>query len=352
MDHAPREDEPRWSRRTRSPAPRFRRKLTRSTTDKHVAGVAGGLGRYFGIDPVIFRVGFGAATLVSGIGLIAYIALRLASCRRTRGAGLDRGPLTGDDDRASPPCWRSSRSRRSRPRRSSSARASSASPRSASSGSRSTAASAARHGDDPARAIARATLALLALAAALGAATGVGFIAAIGGGTAVAVIAIFAGFGLIVAGLLGGPRWLILPAIVLVLPLAVVSAADIDLHGGVGERSYRPASVAQLRPEYRLGVGQLDLDLRSCRCPPGRPRSDVRLGMGEARVRVPADACVSTAARSAPARPTSPSPPDEGTNLDIDQHASAVAGRPRLLVTADVGVGHLQIDRTLGSGCA
>jgi len=40
------------------------RTLTRSTTEKHIAGVSGGLGRYFGIDPVIFRVGFGAATLV------------------------------------------------------------------------------------------------------------------------------------------------------------------------------------------------------------------------------------------------------------------------------------------------
>src|SRR3954463_11733496 len=53
------------------------RKLTRSTTDKHVWGVAGGLGRYFGIDPVIFRVAFAAATLVSGIGILAYVALRL-----------------------------------------------------------------------------------------------------------------------------------------------------------------------------------------------------------------------------------------------------------------------------------
>src|SRR3954449_4032083 len=53
------------------------RKLTRSTTDKHVWGVAGGLGRYFGIDPVIFRVAFAAATLVSGVGVLAYVALRL-----------------------------------------------------------------------------------------------------------------------------------------------------------------------------------------------------------------------------------------------------------------------------------
>src|ERR1044072_990638 len=53
------------------------RKLTRSTTDKRVWGVAGGLGGYFGIDPVIFRVAFAAATLVSGLGVIVYVALRL-----------------------------------------------------------------------------------------------------------------------------------------------------------------------------------------------------------------------------------------------------------------------------------
>src|SRR4051794_13302452 len=51
------------------------RKLTRSTTDKHLGGIAGGLGRHFGIDPVIFRVAFGAATLISGLGLLAYLAL-------------------------------------------------------------------------------------------------------------------------------------------------------------------------------------------------------------------------------------------------------------------------------------
>src|SRR4051795_12844549 len=71
----PSPDEPRTVPSDPLPGPDAHRKLTRSTTDKHVAGVAGGLGRYFGIDPVIFRVGFGAATLVSGIGLIAYLAL-------------------------------------------------------------------------------------------------------------------------------------------------------------------------------------------------------------------------------------------------------------------------------------
>ena len=49
--------------------------LTRSTSDKKLAGVAGGLGAYFDVDPIIFRVGFAVGTLFSGVGALAYLAL-------------------------------------------------------------------------------------------------------------------------------------------------------------------------------------------------------------------------------------------------------------------------------------
>lgn len=51
---------------TRSPV------LRRSSTDKVVAGVAGGLGRYLGIDPIILRIAFVVLTL-SGAGILVYI---------------------------------------------------------------------------------------------------------------------------------------------------------------------------------------------------------------------------------------------------------------------------------------
>jgi phage shock protein C len=51
------------------------RTLTRSTTDRKISGVSGGLGAYLGIDPVLVRVGFVVTTLASGIGLLAYLAL-------------------------------------------------------------------------------------------------------------------------------------------------------------------------------------------------------------------------------------------------------------------------------------
>ncbi|WP_067437476.1 PspC domain-containing protein [Nocardioides jensenii] len=48
--------------------------LRRSTWDKHVAGVAGGLGRHFDVDPVIIRVAFVVLTFFGGAGLIIYVA--------------------------------------------------------------------------------------------------------------------------------------------------------------------------------------------------------------------------------------------------------------------------------------
>ena len=42
------------------------KRLTRSSTDKYVAGVSGGLGEHFGVDPTMVRVGWIFATLISG----------------------------------------------------------------------------------------------------------------------------------------------------------------------------------------------------------------------------------------------------------------------------------------------
>ena len=55
---------------TSSPTP-----LTRSTTDRKIGGVAGGLARHHGVDPVLVRVGFAVSVLFSGAGLIAYLVM-------------------------------------------------------------------------------------------------------------------------------------------------------------------------------------------------------------------------------------------------------------------------------------
>src|SRR6476469_3378701 len=46
--------------------------LRRSTTDRKVAGVAGGLGRHLNIDPTILRVLFVVLCFFGGAGFVAY----------------------------------------------------------------------------------------------------------------------------------------------------------------------------------------------------------------------------------------------------------------------------------------
>ena len=52
------------------------KKLFRSPTDKKIAGVCGGLGEFFGIDPTVIRVIFVLLLLPGGLpGFIPYVIL-------------------------------------------------------------------------------------------------------------------------------------------------------------------------------------------------------------------------------------------------------------------------------------
>ena len=61
-----------------------------------IAGVCGGLGRNFGIDPVLFRIGFVVLALSGGTGLLAYVALALILPRDSDAVdpAADRARLT------------------------------------------------------------------------------------------------------------------------------------------------------------------------------------------------------------------------------------------------------------------
>jgi phage shock protein C len=53
------------------------KRITRSRSDRVIAGVAGGLAAYFGIDPLFIRIGLIVLTLLNGFGAILYLALWL-----------------------------------------------------------------------------------------------------------------------------------------------------------------------------------------------------------------------------------------------------------------------------------
>lgn len=84
-----------------SPPPTHRRqpprRLYRTTRDKMVAGVAGGLGEYFDIDPVLVRlIWVAAAVLTGGLAIPAYIVMAIVmppDDKLERRPGDDRQPF-------------------------------------------------------------------------------------------------------------------------------------------------------------------------------------------------------------------------------------------------------------------
>src|SRR5215207_682254 len=55
-----------------------RRHLHRSSSDRVIAGVCGGLAESLEVDPSLVRLGFVIATIWGGVGILAYIVLALA----------------------------------------------------------------------------------------------------------------------------------------------------------------------------------------------------------------------------------------------------------------------------------
>ena len=319
------------------------RRLKRSGSDAIIGGVASGLGRYFGVDPILFRIGFVVLTFAGAAGLLAYLALLVFVPSdgepREGGTGAKAAGVAGAIVLGvcliaflSPPLfffgpgllvlgllglagvllWR---------------------------------ALGGSIDGDPARTVGRIALAALIAVGVLGAAVGVGFAAALGGGVVIAILAVVAGFALIGTAFVGGARWMIVPALALVLPLGIVSAAGINLDGGVGDRDYRPGSMTQVQDHYKLGIGSMIVDLRDVELPQGRTDLNVNVGLGEAVLYVPANACVTSDVKIGVGASDVLDRDNHGADVHYVDAATAPAGRPELHVDAAVGIGAIEVVR-------
>lgn len=76
---------------TTPPPPSPGRVLRRTRTGRVGAGVSSGLGRYFGVDPVLFRVLFATSAFFGGAGIIAYLLAWAA----IPDEGTERAPIDG-----------------------------------------------------------------------------------------------------------------------------------------------------------------------------------------------------------------------------------------------------------------
>ena len=55
------------------------RRLMRSTTDRRIAGVCGGLAKYLNVDPTVLRIIFLIAILFCSLGIWAYLIIWLVA---------------------------------------------------------------------------------------------------------------------------------------------------------------------------------------------------------------------------------------------------------------------------------
>ena len=326
------------------PGPSAPRRFLRSSSDRIIGGVCGGLGRYFGIDSTLVRIAFVALALLGGTGLVIYAAALLlvpsdgevpASPTSNRDRllaaaaaialailGLSLGLFGGFGfggalvpvaflALAGLAVWWF--------------------------------VSGERPGGSPTEVVRRALLGFGLLVGCAALAAGSFLASGLGGGVVVAGLVIAAGAGLVAAAFVGGARWLVLPALAIALPLAFVSAAGIDLNGGFGTRDVRPATAAEMQDGYRLGAGDLVVDLRDVELAAGDHRLKVGVGAGRALVLVRDDVCVASTASVGMGGVAVFDRDGGGIDVDWKDARRAPAGTPRLVLDGHVGLGLLEV---------
>jgi phage shock protein PspC (stress-responsive transcriptional regulator) len=300
----PPDNQPPETQPTETLPPRPRRFL-RSRRDRFLGGVCGGLGEYFRVDPILFRIATVVLAVVGGFSFVAYPILWIF-VPRDDGTGnpepLRIWRLFGSRDGTAPPAGRIV-------------------------------------------AILAGILAGLVAAAVLFVAAG--WVTALGGGVIVASVVVVLGF-LAIAGAIAGrkrARWLVLPALLLALPSGVVAAAGVKFEGGYGERDYRPTSVAAIPHDgYKIAAGQLWIDLRDANLPRETTTNlPIHVGMGQATVIVPDTVCVEAKAKTGAGVINVLGHQQEGFDVSYDLNVTALDGPPVLRLDSDVGMGTFEV---------
>ena len=267
------------------------KRLERSSDDKMIAGVCGGLGRYFDLNPTVFRLGLVVLTLLGGAGVLVYVAAILVIPRKGEEESVAERVL-------------------------------------------------AKRRDHPVQLVALAVVGVAIFVLLSRAGTW----PSAGGAWVLALIV-----GLVVLWVTKEPRprWLIAAvataAIVLATFVAAVVVAfawfDVSFGDGVGDRVYEPASIATVHDRYELGLGTLKLDLS--RVPTTETlHVNAWVGFGDLRVIVPRDASVAVDSHAKLGDISVFGAHDEGHNAHI-----VAGGGDRLFVDARIGAGEIHVDR-------
>ena len=361
-----------------------RRPLRRSSADRVIAGVAGGVGNYFGTDPVIVRVVFIGLTFLGGSGAFLYLlgwlalpgdnspsiiakALGSSSDHRFRnlaavaliGVGLlTTATLSDDFFRLFGRLWtaapylavmliavglalvlwpgpaRRPRSGRARPPTPLPAAphapdaervqtAFSEAPQSATAAPSHASPAKRRRRRSAAGALTIGVLFIYAGAAAI---LGRLSVIELEIGDFFAVALGIIGIGLVIAALVGPARGLILLGLATLAPVVVFSGTDAVWASDVGEVRVTASEPDELTSDYRHGIGRLIVDLRDFDADGSISSLAISVGIGEALIYLPDNLKTITDV-------------DVGAgDIRISARSAAVATRPRGLAQED-GIG-------------
>ncbi|MCX4748549.1 PspC domain-containing protein [Kitasatospora sp. NBC_01287] len=155
------------------------------------------------------------------------------------------------------------------------------------------------------------------------------------------------GVTILVGARFGRARVLVVPALLVTLLLTAVGSTAGTAGAGLGNRSWAPAGASEVRHSYGLGAGDARLDL-SAVDPAGRTvATTLRLGAGDATLRLPADVTVELDARTTVGNIQLPDRVQEGnvgahviTRLDPVQ---GTANKGTIELTLQVGLGDIQV---------
>jgi phage shock protein PspC (stress-responsive transcriptional regulator) len=162
---------------------------------------------------------------------------------------------------------------------------------------------------------------------------------------AAALVVVGAG---VIAGFQLGRRvgGLILLGLLLLAAFGIAATSPVSISSGIGDKVERPVAGTLPERTYELGIGELTVDLTEATIPAGRTRVDVRLGIGDAVVTVPDDVALEIDARAGLGHVDLLG--EEESGADADESVSIpgpTADAPVLVLDADVAIGSIEIER-------
>lgn len=174
---------------------------------------------------------------------------------------------------------------------------------------------------------------------------------------AFAVALLVLGLGLLVGTWVGRARWLVFPALLVLLPGLVITTVtrelDIPLGAGIGERSVGTTAVADVDPLYELGVGDLTLDLGQLDLDGGEVATAVRVGIGQVTIVVPDDARVEVSWSVVGGQVQLLDGDRQGRGLEGEAVFPGAEGSGTIVLDVDVSIGQVELvresDRGFGS---